>query len=113
MKSNPAVFRNLRAIAFVALAPAFVLASEPSFVHESVLDPTLAPHSSAYVDALGGLFPWWITEVPPRLSNVSVTDRLNVLNLMTHYLISAILVAILWVLVWVTLQAAAFIRRTA
>jgi hypothetical protein len=78
MKSNPAIFRHLRVIALVALAPAFVLASEPTFVHESVLDPSLPPHSSAYVNALGGLFPWWITEVSPRLRHVSVADRLNV-----------------------------------
>lgn len=113
MKSNPAIVRHLRAIALVALAPTVVLASEPTFVHESVLDPSLPEHSSAYVDALGGLFPWWITEVPPRLSDVSLIDRLNVLNLMTHYLIAFTLVAILWALVRITLHAAAFIRRTA
>jgi hypothetical protein len=113
MKSNPAIFSHLRAIALVALAPAFVLASEPTFVHESVLNPILPPHSSAYLDALGGLFPWWITEVPPRLTHVSAADRLNVLNLMKHYLISVVVVAILWVLVRTTLQAAAFVRRTA
>jgi hypothetical protein len=113
MKFNSAIFQHLRLIAVVSLAPAFVLASEPTFVHASVLDPSVPPFYSAYLDALGGLFPWWITEVPPELRHVSVADRLNVLNLMTHYLISVILVAILWILVRTALQAATFVRRAA
>lgn len=112
MKFNGTILKQFRAVALVALAPTFVLASERTFVHASALDPSVPPHSSQYLDALGEPFPWWITEVPSQLEPVSLTDRLNIPNLAILYLISFILVATLWALVRGTLYTVAFMRRT-
>lgn len=58
---------------FVAL---FVWAcATRNYVHLSRIDPSEPIHTSNYIEALGGLRPWYVLEVPPRLGSLSVAER--------------------------------------
>ena len=109
MNSAPSIRRQLVLIAVVAIAPALVLAMEPSYVHASVLDPSVPAGSSYYLEGIG-FFTWLITEVPARMKDVSLMDRLFVGQLLRIYIVSLILVALPWTVLRLAARAHAFLR---
>ena len=90
------LIRHVRLIAIVALAPTFVLAMEPTFVPATMVDPSLRC-SSCYLRAVGGFFPWFVTEVPAQLRNVSLLDRFDIANLAILFVICLIVVTLVWI----------------
>ena len=83
-------------IAVVAIAPATILAFEPSFVHASVLDPSVPLGSSSYLAGIGFINPWLITEVPASMKHVTLSHRIFPGQLAGLYLLSLIVVAGFW-----------------
>jgi hypothetical protein len=110
MNSAPSIRRQLVLIAVVAIAPALVLAMEPSYVHASVLDPSVPAGSSYYLEGIGFFSPWLITEVPARMKDVSLMDRLFMGQLLRFYIVSLILVALPWTVLRLAARAHAFLR---
>ena len=110
MSDTLSIHKQLGLTMLTALAPTVVLAFDPSFVHARVLDPNVPAHASEYLNGVGFLTPWLITEIPTRLRNVSLVDRVFPGQLLRLYVTSFILVAVLWVFVRFLGKAFSFIR---
>ena len=110
MISRPSIQRQLVLIAILATAPWLVLALEPSMVHASRLDPNVPFGSSYYLDGIGFVSPWLITEVPAVMKGVSLMDRLFFVQLARIYVEGLILVAIPWVALRLAARGLGFLR---
>jgi hypothetical protein len=81
-------------------------------VHASILDPSVPAWSSYYLDGIGFISPWLITEVPARMKGVTLMDRLFVGQLIRIYADSLILVAVPWTVLRLVARGYGFLRRT-
>ena len=109
MNSAPSIRKQLVVIAVVATAPWLVLALDPSMTHASRLDPSVPFGSSYYLDGIGFLSPWLITEVPATMTNVSLMDRLFLSRLVAMYADGLILVVVPWVTLRLSARALGFL----
>ncbi|HUQ99703.1 MAG TPA: hypothetical protein VM166_09635 [Gemmatimonadaceae bacterium] len=110
MIPRPSIPRQIILIALVATAPWVVLALDPSFTHASRLDPSVPFGSSYYLNGIGFVSPWLITEVPTTMNNVSLMDRLFLGRLFGLYATAFILVGVLWVALRLAARTLGFLR---
>jgi hypothetical protein len=68
---------------------------------------------SPYVDGIGFVTPWLITEIPAGPDDVSSVDRIFPGQLLRLYAVSLFLVATLWGLLRLAANGAAFLRGRA